>query len=213
MDGLPKIQISPLEGNYFLTTSVPALLIFLVLALISKGFLSAFFWILTFIIGLFTFANIYGRLSSKWRRLHYPLMVRYAKAAGFIHGVCKKKNKDFDVDLALRALLLSVFPKMSDFLLSRYLQSIYDWENNFGFDNKRTIKQFFKKKNPDVDETKLREMVKIFKRSFADCFTSQDRKDANFIKIRLVIAELIKMEYGASEALEYLYAVVTGKAN
>lgn len=210
MDKLPEIQVSPLEGNPFLKMSSLVLLVFLVLALLSKGFLSVFFWILTAIIGFFIFGNLYGRLSSKWRRLHYPLMVRYAKSAGFVQGIYEKQGKDFDVDAALHGLLLSVFPQMPDFLLSKYLQRAYDWEHSVA--NEEMLKEFFKKKKSDISETKLRNIVKAFKKFFADHFASQEEKHVNFIKVRLVIAELIKEKYGEDVWLEYLYAVTTGQA-
>lgn len=206
MNSLPEIRISPLEGDHFLKRIIPVLSVLLVLALVLKSTLSIFFWILIIVVGFFVFTNLYGRLASKWRRLHFPLMVRYAAAVGFVHGICKKRRKEFDVELALLCLLQSVFPNVPSAKLENYLKEILVKQNNFA--DERSLRQIFKEKIPKIKKTELEKIIEEIKKSF----TSQEKKVSNSIKVRLVIAELIKEKYGEDERLEYLYAVVAGRA-
>ncbi len=204
-----EIKINPLEGNPSLKGGVVAFLLLLVGIALTSGFLKVVLIMFFVLVSLFLVGVLYGRLSSKWRRLHYPLMVRYAKSAGMVQGIYEKQGKDFNVDEALSELLLSVFPQTSDYLLNKYLQNAYDWERNL---STGVLKAFFKKKIPNSSGAKLENIVTSFKKFFTDHIYSNKETNVNYIKTRLVISELVKEKYGKEEWLEYLYAVVMGQA-
>jgi len=208
-DNLPVINISPWEGNNFTKNAILVFAISLLITLLSGGVVKIIFVLLSLLASVFIFSNLYGRFSANWRKLHYPLMCRYASAVGYVRGLSgNKEGKELDVDLVLQCLLQSVFPTVEGKRITNLAQEVLLKEGE-KLKNEEFVKKIFSRKLPELSKQRLPSLThKITELNK----NPTDRATANYIKIRLIIAFLIEQKYGQEEKLDYLYAVLTNRA-
>ncbi|MBU4274959.1 hypothetical protein KKE19_04075 [Patescibacteria group bacterium] len=198
---LIKIKINSFERYPILYTCLVLLCLFITLAVLLNGFLSIMFWIVTVIVGFFTFSIMYVRLSTKWRRIHYPLMVRYASALGFAQGQDESITIDEKMDFALLFLLQSVYPTISPDILKSYYSSLLEEFPLFmGYEMLCIV---LKKKLSSASTEDIEKLAKHF---------TDKVKNEKFKKVWLVMSNLIKIKYGEEEKFEYLFSIINGKA-
>ncbi len=203
-----EIKVSPLEGTPALTYSIVLSVILIFFAVVTSSFLSVVLWILTIFPLFMVLAVLYGRLSTKWGRLHYPIMVRYAHFAGEQAGLHPEKPSIARTDDALVKMLASLYPKHSSEELRDVYEEIRTKENVF-IDNDvllKTLKHVKDTRTPEEQKEVVEQVIHNFKKK------SDDEAHINAMKLRHVIAELVRFKYGIGEQYNYIYAVITGKA-
>lgn len=194
-----KAKVDPFEGMNDLLIILIFQVIFFVLALITSGFLSVIFWVLFTIVTLFEISRYYHRLSSPWRGIHYPLMVRYAWFVGIQTGIAKKTEKEFDKNAALKEFVKNIYPDWSEEEINNFIDSVNKKVEKF--DDREKLIDAFKKNNPSLEDKKLGEVL--------DNFQEHLKKQIP----RAVIAEIIERDFGIDEKIKYLYAGIIGRAN
>lgn len=208
VDNLPKININPLEGNPILKSAIYILIVLLILAIFTGGVIKILFFIIAFLVAFFIFGNLWGRLSANWRKLHFPLMVRYATFLGFAQEISEREGKELDVDLALKFLLQSVFPKVGEGQIEKLSQEILSKEAE-NLKNEKFLEKIFRRKNPELSGEKLNSFVYKMENLIIN---PPDEATANYLRVRSLIAFLVEKKYGEKEKLEYLFAVLTNRA-
>jgi hypothetical protein len=108
-----NFKISPFEGQPLLPFCIVLIIIFGSLGIFLHGILSIIMWVLVVPFAFFLFSMITVRLSHKWAKVHYPVMIRYSRMAGMAMGLYPNKRADERVDIALALLLQSLYPNMS----------------------------------------------------------------------------------------------------
>jgi len=215
---LPDFHINPLAADPFLKKSSLISLAFLVLALFSNGTLNLIFWTLTIFFGFLAFVNLRGRLSKPWRRIHYPVMATYPGALmlarRFSGKTAESKVEDKDIDDALLIILKMTFPTLSETKLRPHLNGVFVEQK--ALTNSIYLSQVILAGQPQLiqlidkdphDQTLLDQSfdAKVF-------FENRDPIFRRYLKIRLVIADLVGRKYGEQERFRYLYAVITNEA-
>ena len=207
-DNLPEINISPWEGNYFIRYAIILIFIFQIIAFFSTEFVKLVFALLTLFVGWFMACNIFGRLSTSWRKLHYPLMCRYAAAVGFAKGRIENWENKFNINLIHQCLLQSVFPNVESKQIESLIKNILSQEmerlNSTEYIRNILIRKNSKIRNTDLDNL-VSEKIRL-------AVHPPDEYHSNYIKTRLIIAFLIEKKYGKEEKLDYMYAVLTNEA-
>ncbi|OGY17585.1 MAG: hypothetical protein A2784_00555 [Candidatus Chisholmbacteria bacterium RIFCSPHIGHO2_01_FULL_48_12] len=194
-----KAKVDPFEGMSDLLFVLIFQILFFAIALITSGLLSVIFWMLFAIVTFFEIVRYYNRLASPWRQLHYPLMVRYAAFAGMQTGIAERENREFDIKEALREFVKNIYPNWSRNEVEDFLKPADNKKEEF-VDRGNLIKAY-QKNDPSFDIKKLSEVLeKIHIRL---------KKEGP----RWVIAEIIERDYGTSEKIKYLQAMISGDAN
>lgn len=110
--------------GYFFKNSVPKLddrreepFLFEWILLIAFVLLT-YYYSTWFIVGVCALAiwklnRWYTWSSRPWRKVHFPMMRAYATASGLEAGHAEKEGRDFDIEAALRNLLVVANPKIS----------------------------------------------------------------------------------------------------
>lgn len=195
-----KARVDPFEGMedllfYLLIFQI----MFFASALFTSGILSVVFWTLFSLVTLFKISLFYHRLASPWRRLHYPLMVRYALVAGRQSAISLKENKEFDMKTAIKEFVKVIYPDWTDKEIQKFIEIIDEKMNSFA--DKDNLHLFFKKINPQIEDKEINELLGKIQEYF---------KKRN---PRWVIAEVVERDYGVDERVKYLYSVIIGRAN
>jgi len=146
---------------------------------------------------------LYLRLSHKWAGVHYPVMVRYSRMVGMAMGLYPNKEVDERVDIALTFLLHSLYPNLSDEAIKKLFQEITDKDNVFL--DKEIIVKVLERKTPNKSHEENEKMA-------TKLLDSYKEGAENSLKVSHVISELIKYKYGEIEQLEYIFAVMSGRA-
>lgn len=194
-----KTQVDPFEGMPDISFFYIFQVIFLSLALLIPGIPSVASWILFGIVTLFVLYRFYYRLVPRWRRLHCPLMVRYAPVVGYHSGIAKRENKKFDMDPSLKDFIKSIYPSLSSEELEDYLNTVDAKMESFA--ERNGLISVFRKDNLVVDSKKLNEALDEF------------HKHLKKRNPRWIIAEVIERDYGVDEKINYLQAILTGQAD
>lgn len=200
---LTEIKINPLESQPMLYIALILLLIFITIAVFLNNLLSIIFWMLSVFIGFIIISILYMRLSAKWRRVHFPLMIRYARAMVYVQvqGQYEHLAIDKKIDLALLSLLQSVFPNIS----SEHLQSHYGdlLDELPKFMDHEMMSMVLERKLPEAPTKDIEKMARHL---------AEKIKNEKFRKIWLVVSDLIEKKYGKEEKLEYVSAIIKGNA-
>jgi len=199
-----KADIDPFEGMDDIIITLIFQLIFLVLALLTSNTLSIIFWILFGLLTVYESGRFYHRLSSPWRRLHFPLMVHYLSIAGSLLAIQEITGKEFDIQIALRTLVNKAYPYMENDEVNSILESAKKKMTNFN--DKEELKLLIQRKRNILDQNNLNDLLNKIETTLMS-----PKNNAMFVKY--VIAEIIGRDYGKQERLNYIYAVLTGQAN
>lgn len=198
---LTNIKINPLENQPMFYIALILLFIFITIAVFLNNFLSIIFWMLSVFIGFIIISILYMRLSAKWRRVHYPLMIRHARAMGYAQGQHKHLAIDEKMDLALLSLLQSVYLNISpEYLQSHYRDLLDELPKFMDYEMMSIV---LKRKLPEASTEDIEKMAKHFANKI---------KSEKFKKVWLVVSDLIEKKYGKEEKLEYIFSIIKGKA-
>ncbi len=180
--------------------------------------MSLVFWMLFGFIILYEGGYFYHRLSSPWRRLHFPLMVRYSAIAGVQMGAAESTGKEFNFEKALHAFVKNIYPYREDLaeltknledleLTDRFKSPIKSADEKMAnFSDRKALEELFKKSNSTIDQNKLQELMDKIE-------TALRNPEEKGLRLKYVIGEIVSRDYGEQERLKYIHAVITGKAN
>jgi len=196
------LDINPLEGNPMIKFLCVVISLSLLGIWFTNGLVSILFWIIVIFLGFFLFSTLYLRLKNKWGHLHYPMMVRYANAAGLTVGA-KKKGVDLGntIDSATTIIVRSVFPGVSDKELKKILDEIAELKHNLY--GKQYLTKLLKKYS-GLGEKEAKKIARELSKTLAK---RKERLSPTF-----TIAYLIEQKYGKDEQMKYFHAVLTNKA-
>ena len=197
-----RAKIDPLEGMADVTLLIVLHLILFSLALLTSGVVSIIFWILFVFIILGEILRYYHRLASPWRRIHFPLMIRYSAILGYYKGIGKNAD-ELNIEQILRTLIKGVYPHMDDNEINLLIKSARDKMINLS--DKEILEKIFKENNLNLNYDKFNKLMDKIKLSLND-----PKERAWYLKY--VIAEIIAKEYGEEERIKYIYSLITGKA-
>jgi hypothetical protein len=198
----PDLRISPFEGMavtplHILLWGTPCILA----AILTSGVISIILWVLFALLVLPFLLQLPNRVAKPWRRVHYPLMYRYAQARGFEAGKAQKEGRSPDTRRAVLLLLRSVFPKKSENDLQSALATM---EGKMGSheDIRRIASLLSGNSAPLERRNEIEEQITKF------IATSQGRDTL----VLYVIAEIVERKYGVEERARYLLAAFQGRA-
>ena len=199
-----RANIDPFEGMADLLFILIFKLILFGVALLTSGIVSIIFWVLFGFVTLFEVGRYYQRLSSPWRKLHFPLMVHYSAIAGYLVGAAKSAGKEFNIKQALHSLIKAAYRYMEDDEINLLIESAEKKINNFS--DREALNKLFQRSHPSLDPNKIEELMDKIE-------TTLRNPEEKGLRIRYAIAEIVGREYGEHERMKYIYAVFTGQAN
>lgn len=202
--GAENAYVDPLEGMGDILLVFILQAPFLLVASFTSGVISIVAWGLFILVSLFFMGRYFYRLSSPWRRLHFPLMYRYSGLAGQEMGLAQVENREFDVRAALRNLVKSVYPNWQDDEADALVNSAR--ERMVAFKDREAFVSFLKSRNPTLDPQRLNE----FLQKTGDLLKRPDEKG---MLVRYVIAEIVGRIHSEQERLKYLQAIFSGRAD
>jgi hypothetical protein len=194
-----RAKVDPFEGMFDLFIYLIFQSVFMTLALLTSGILSAISWSIFGIVTFFEALRYYHRIASPWRSLHYSLMIRYAVLAGHQAGVAKTLSKGFDMNSVLIEFVKNIYPEFSQEKIELLLNSVYKKMGNFT--DREGLFDIFKKDYPMLDFKRINEIL--------------DKVQENLKKNnpRWIIAEIVENDYGIQERVKYLKAVIMGQVD
>lgn len=197
-----RANIEPLEGEFDLLLAPVLGLAFFGFALLCSGIVSTLLWALFGLITVWQAGRFHYLLRSPWRRIHFPLMVRYAHIAGLETGLAQSTGSEFGFEGALRALVTSAYPHWDDGQVDLLISSARDKMTSFS--DREALSELFKRRNPLIETSRLDEAMRVMERALTD-------PEEKGIRVRYVIAEVIGRDYGPQERLRYISSVLTGR--
>lgn len=139
--------------------------------------------------------------SRPWRKMHFPLMRVYASAAGCERGLAETFGRDFSVHGALRILLVQA-RGMSQEEADAYTEK--QLARCGSLEDLNAVKAALRAQFPALDERDRQRMEN-------EATQLMSYPDPSF-QVRSVIAGLIEDQLGPEHRIEYLVAVLLGKA-
>lgn len=140
--------------------------------------------------------------GSKWRQVHFPFMRAYAQAAGFMVGLADQARMQFDVNAAVFQTLKSQYPQSSDDEVRKLIEQAVDAGRAFAW--RSALWERLKQRNPRLSDPDLSKSLD----KIASKFAAPD----NSLMVRFVVLELVRRLHGDEAALEYLVAILAGRA-
>lgn len=198
------ITISPFIGMATIKMTSIMLVVFVVLGLVTSGLLRWVFWIFVIIIAYLDIGQLYGRLSSPWRRVHFSLMHVYSYFAGVEKAMAEKEGRDFDVSSVLSRVLKNTVGGLTVTEFDHIIDSVVD--KNTKFVDRLALFEFIRTLNPDAEIKAINKSLDDFE---ARILLPENMK--SYI-ITLMIAELVEIKYGIDERTRYIYSVLIGEA-
>ncbi len=195
--------VDPLEGMGDLLVVLILQAPLLLAGAFARGAVSIVSWVLFALVTLFVIGRYAFRLSSPWRRLHYPMMFRYSGLAGQEMGLAQAENREFDVSAALRNLVKSVFPTWPDDEVDAFIESAK--ERMVAFKDREAIVSFLSRSS-SVDTRRLQESLERVEEILK-------RPGEKGISVRYVIAGIVGRICGEEERFRYLEAVFSSRAD
>lgn len=159
---------------------------------------SGWWWLIVIPLGLWRFFQWQIYSSRPWRRIHFPMMRLYARAAGLESGLAEREGRDFDVLRALATLIEGAEGCARPYAL---VQVMTDLAGLTDEDEDRIAKSLSR---PGADSQHVAAAVQELRDHY--------RRSDNAIKVRLVIAGSIGRRLGSDHRVEYLLGAAKGKA-
>lgn len=201
MEGSP--MISPFEAMPEILVFLFAEPLLLFLSLVTSGYPAAICWALFGLVIVFHAGRFLYRLYPRWSRVHHPLMVRYACAAGMEAAKATAEGREFSFHDATVNLLQLVYPKKSEEDIDRWVCDLQgrmaEYEDAMG------IERELRKCNPTVKEDTLKSLRDKAAKFFVE-------GSDNALLTRYAIAEVVGELHGSEERARYLMAVIMGDA-
>lgn len=199
-----RANVDPFEGMYDLLPIFIIQVLSFGIALITNGILSIVFWVIFAIVTIYEVGRYYVRLAQPWRRLHFPLMIRYSSIAGYQMGAAESTGNEFSIKQVLRSLVKTAYPYMEDDEVSSLIDSAE--KKMINFSDREVLGGLFQRSNLSADHNKFQELMDKIE-------TVLKNPKEKGLLIRYVIAEIVGRDYGEQERIKYIHAVITGQAN
>lgn len=139
--------------------------------------------------------------SRPWRKVHFPMMLDYASAAGIEQRQADIDGREFNLNLALLHLLKIINLKVDishEELIQRELQRCE------AFYDKQLIQQYLVEKK-GIDKNKTEPILEKIGHLMQAC--------NNGLRVRMIIASVIEEKYSPMDRGEYMFEVMSGGAN
>ena len=175
----------------------------IVITICLSIFVSSWWLIVVAIVLFYKYVHYMYHNGRPWRKLHYPIMLEYAKFGGAELQISNALKRDFNIILAIKNAIQSVKPSWSDEKILSAIESSFDRCDSFS--DKSMIESHLRKHNPTFDQERMNEKLLLLKSSF----TTEDRAMA----IRFAIAEIVEKDYGKEARDEYIIEILKGNAN
>lgn len=139
--------------------------------------------------------------SRPWRKVHFPMMRAYAAASGHESGQAQREGREFDINAALLNLLKTVNPEASishEALIKREFvrcQNFYD----------ESLIQEYLVKVKGLDPSHVQPILNKVKGGM--------KTSDKGLMVRMVIASIIEEQFSPQDRGEYMFQVISGKAN
>ena len=161
-----------------------------------------FAWIPAAVVLYWKIGRYYYLAGSKWRRVHFPFMRAYSHAAGVVGGLAQQSGAQFDVTQALFRTLRSQNERASDEELWTLIGQAIDTGRTFAW--RTALAARLKMQNPRLSDLKLD--------SGLDGIAAKFAHPGNSLMVRFVIFEMVRQRYDEQVALDYLEAILNGRA-
>ncbi len=178
-------------------------LFFLIIALAISGVGSLIFLILFGLIIIYEVSYLLHRLRSPWRRLHFPLMVRYHKLVGARAALAESSQIEFDRESALFTLVKSVYPDWNENEIRLLIESAEKKRTTYA--DRDIFVELYKNKYPSIDQDEIEEIVHKIENEFSD-------PEQKPYYVRYIIGEIVSREFGEKERSKYIRSLFTGVA-
>ena len=198
------IYINPFLGMVTIKLLIPILLVLLVVAFKTSGLLSILGWALSFLVAFFSFGQLYGRLSTPWRRVHFPLMVVFSSFSGSRIAYSQKTGENYSVNEPLKAMASALLKNWSETEVNDLLSNAND--KFTAFSDKDRVLSYALERNSEADRDELKKTIDNFDA------TMKVPQNEKYLRVRWFIAEIIELKYGIGERYAYLFSVLTGDA-
>jgi len=198
-----RASVDPFEGMGDLFFILILQLVVFGMALLTSGILSIIFWLLFGLVTLFEAGRYYHRLGSPWRKLHFPLMVRYAAIIGYETGRSRIDGSEFSFPEALSNLIKSAYPYIEDVEVDSMIESAE--KKMINFSDRIALQELFEKNNPSVGQNKIQELMDKIE-------TTLKNPEEKGLRVRYTIGEIVGRDYGEQERLKYIRAVISGQS-
>jgi len=153
------------------------------------------------VLGLWKLNRWYYYSSRPWRKVHFPMMRAYAAASGLEAGQAEREGREFNLNAALLNLLKMVNPTIS---VSHEELILREFERCHAFYDELLIQRYLVEKK-GLDPTQVAPVPGKVKESM--------RTSDKGLMVRMVIASVIEEQFSPQDRGEYMFQVVSGKAN
>lgn len=153
------------------------------------------------VLALWKLNRWYYYSSRPWKKVHFPMMRAYAGACGLESGQAQREGREFNLHAALLNLLKMVNPKVSishEALIEREFmrcQNPYD----------ESLIQEYLAKVKGMDPSHIQPILKSIK----GAMNTSDKG----LMVRMVIASIIEEQFSPQDRGEYMFQVLSGKAD
>jgi hypothetical protein len=197
-----KPIINPFDGQGFILIFAVLQCLFCLGAMITHGIIMIILWVLFGIITIFLVQTYILRLFPKWRSIHYPLMIRYARVAAKETVESEAEHRQYDFLKATQLLMQTVYQRDEEKSKQLILKA---YERMKNFSDRELLEKYCYKKNPSVNPLKLTEFLDAINKNL-------NFSDKNKSIIFYGIAEVVEDIYGCNERIKYLWAYFIGEA-
>jgi hypothetical protein len=161
---------------------------------------------LWFIFGVVVFAlwklnRWYYYSSRPWRKVHFPMMRAYAAASGLEAGQAEREGREFNLNTALLNLLKMANPKVS---VSHEVLIKREFERCYKFYEEPLIRQYLVEEN-GIDPSQVTSVLGEIR--------GRMNTSNKGLMARMVIASVIEEQFSPQDRGEYLFQVISGKAD
>ena len=174
--------------------------ILLIIFVVLSYLYSLWFIIGVVALGVFKFGHWRHYSSRPWRKVHFPMMLDYASAAGLERRQADIDGREFDFNLALLHLLNIIGLKVNishDEFIQREYRRFED------FYDKQLIRQYLVDKQ-GVDKNKAEQYLEEIESAIT--------WDRGFM-VKMIVASVIEEKYSQMDRGEYMFEVFRGAAN
>jgi hypothetical protein len=198
-----KPMISPFEGMPDMLLIMIVECLCFAVALLTNGWFNLVLWILFTIVLLYHSVRLVFRLRPRWRQVHNPLMIRYARAAGEESAQSGLEKREFDFHRATANLLKSVYPTREDDEIAEMVDLADDKLQ--AFSDRSLIDETIRTRNPTVSREHCAQALDEIGRYLQS-------GDGQKLIVRYAIADVVEHVFDQTERGRYLAAVFAGEA-
>lgn len=195
------VNVDALEGMFDTVIAYYFSLILFILALITSGVLSVVVWALLIFALIYELLRVRTRTSEHWRKLHFPILIRFAKIVGYHVGFAKSRDEKAKFGDMILDFLNGLLPDWTDEDIDSLIEQAE--ESIEQFSDKEPLLEFLEQTHPSASSDDLEKVISNVSNILS--------KPENGMRLRYIIAELIELDYGEEEREKYVCNLLTGK--